>query len=293
MQTRIQIGLIFRFYIATVVAFSLDLYAEQQPLKAEPALVFQLSDKPIQGALLRGNTNADSFKVLGLMVEADESGRFVFGIGRDAPEQLSLVFSMSGGSQMERVVDVVQREYETQAIDGVEQKYVSPPAEVLARIRDDSARVKAARTAFDAHRYDYLDSFIAPADGPITGVYGSQRIFNGVPKRPHFGLDIAGPTGTAVVAPVAGKVTFADNDLYYSGGTLIIDHGRGVSSTFIHLDKIHVREGDPITKGQHIADMGATGRVTGPHLDWRMNWFNVRLDPALLLKEEPKAKETP
>ena len=136
-------------------------------------------------------------------------------------------------------------------------------------------------------RADYLEEFVWPLRGAITGVYGSQRVYNGVPKSPHYGIDIAGPTGAPVIAPAPGLVSFAAADLYYSGGTLIVDHGHGLSSTFIHLNKVLVKAGQRVEKGQIIAEVGASGRATGPHLDWRMNWMGVRVDPGLLMKNKP------
>ena len=159
---------------------------------------------------------------------------------------------------------------------------VTPPDSVLARIKDDNWRVAKARKT-SSERADFAARFIWPAEGPITGVYGSQRVFNGVPKRPHYGVDVGAPTGTQVIAPAGGKVTLAHPDLYYSGGTIIIDHGLGVNSTFLHLSKLTVEPGEMVKQGQKIGEIGATGRATGPHLDWRINWFSERLDPALLV----------
>ncbi len=247
---------------------------------ASPGL--ELYDKLIQGAMVRGKTDASELEVLGHTLKPDEQGRFVFGLGRDAKPSLKIKLIDASGAALSREYAVEQRQYSVQRIDGVEKKYVEPPAEVLARIKDEAARVRQARTLNRDDRA-YQQSFIWPSAGRISGVYGSQRVFNGVPKRPHFGVDVAAPTGTAVLAPADGLVSFADADLYYSGGTLIVDHGRGISSTFIHLSKLHVKDGDKVKQGQLLAEIGATGRVTGPHLDWRMNWFDQRLDPALLL----------
>ena len=146
--------------------------------------------------------------------------------------------------------------------------------------------VRDARS-LDRERTDFIGGFIQPLEGVITGVYGSQRVYNGIPKRPHYGLDIAAPEGTAVRAPAFGVVTLVHPDMYYSGGTLIVDHGHGLSSTFIHLSKILVQEGQRVTPGELIAEVGATGRATGPHLDWRMNWFDVRVDPQQVLQALP------
>ena len=163
---------------------------------------------------------------------------------------------------------------------------MEPPAEQLQRIKSDAQLVKAARQPI-TDKTDFLQGFIKPLNGPKTGVYGSQRFYNGVPKSPHYGVDYAAPTGTIVVAPAAGVVRLAHPDLFYSGGTMIIDHGHGLSSSFLHLSEILVTVGTRIERGAPIAKVGATGRATGPHLDWRMNWRNVRVDPELVLETLP------
>ena len=250
------------------------------------ALEIKFDQKLIQGALLTGQTDAKFIEVLGKTVAVDGQGRFVFGLARDTSPSLELSLVSVSGERRSLAFDVEQRQYDIQSIDGIASKYVSPPKEVLKRISDDAKQVRAARRINNPSRYDYLGNAEMPAQGRISGVYGSQRIFNGVPKRPHFGLDIAAPTGTPVNAPLSGVVTLVHDDMYYSGGTLIIDHGRGVSSTFIHLSRIDVKPGDEVTQGQLIGAIGASGRATGPHLDWRINWFDQRLDPELLLQEQ-------
>lgn len=239
-----------------------------------------------QGGIIFGKATPGSKVSLdGRQLRLASTGEFVFGLDRDAPETAILqVTGVNGAQQFE--YPVAQRDYQIQHIEGVEQKHVTPPKEVAERITREAGLVRAARTR-DDQRSDFLQSFQWPVSGRITGVYGSQRVYNGVPRSPHFGLDIAAPTGTKVMAPAAGVVTFAHPDLYFSGGTLILDHGHGLSSTFIHLSKVLVRDGDKIAQGQPIAEVGATGRATGPHLDWRMNWFGVRVDPQLLMEGKP------
>ena len=134
---------------------------------------------------------------------------------------------------------------------------------------------------------DALAGFQWPAIGPISGVYGSQRIYNGTPRSPHYGVDVAVPTGTPVLAPSSGVVTLAEPDLFYSGGTIILDHGFRLSSSFLHLSKVHVAVGQEVKQGELIGEVGATGRATGPHLDWRMSWRNQRIDPQLLAPPMP------
>ncbi|KAF7785871.1 hypothetical protein PRUB_a0269 [Pseudoalteromonas rubra] len=218
-------------------------------------------------------------------------GKFVFGFGRDADTEHTLSWVDQSGKTHSKNLMITTRDYDIDRITGVEKKYVSPPKEVLARIRKEGAQVSAARSKLSTLSY-FDDPVYRPAKGRISGVYGSQRYFNGQPRRPHFGLDIANKTGTPVLAPVAGKVVFANPDLYYSGGTLILDHGYGITSTYIHLNKLHVEEGQEVELGDHIADIGATGRVTGPHLDWRFNWFNERLDPQLIMIDKLATKSS-
>jgi murein DD-endopeptidase MepM/ murein hydrolase activator NlpD len=186
------------------------------------------------------------------------------------------------GTREERDLAVTRREYRIQRIDGLPPAKVTPREKDLARIRAEAARVKAVRSHDDA-RTDFLTGFLWPARGRISGVYGSQRILNGQPRRPHFGVDVAAPVGTAVRAPADGVITLAEPDLYFSGGTVILDHGHGLSSSFLHLSAIHVKEGQRVRQGGLIGEIGATGRVTGPHLDWRMNLFDARIDPQRLV----------
>jgi murein DD-endopeptidase MepM/ murein hydrolase activator NlpD len=237
-----------------------------------------------QGALIRGKLPSGSKVWLnGKAVHTLPSGDFAFGFGRDAELLHSLEWQLPGnGARENRQLSLSKRKYNLQRIEGVASKYVSPPKAVLERIRTDNRQIAKAR-AVNSQQSAFTQSFKMPAKGPISGVYGSQRVFNGEPKRPHFGLDIAGPVGTDIFAPIDGIVRLAKPDMYYSGGTLIIDHGLGVTTTYIHLSSIEVKEGEQIKQGQKIAEMGATGRVTGPHLDWRVNWFKERLDPALLV----------
>jgi murein DD-endopeptidase MepM/ murein hydrolase activator NlpD len=239
----------------------------------------------IQGGLVIGQSNKriESVKIDTVKVPVHTNKQlFAFGFGRDADPEALLTVVYESGETEQRSLSVEQRTYDIDRVNGVASKYVSPPQEVLERIRRDGKVVKEARAKM-SYRSDFLTPVVQPAEGRISGVYGSQRVFNGVPKRPHFGMDIAAPTGTTVVAPWDGKVVLAEPDLYYSGGTLIIDHGLGITSTYIHLSKLNVKQGDEIKQGEKIAEIGATGRVTGAHLDWRLNWFSRRLDPQLLL----------
>lgn len=219
-------------------------------------------------------------------LQVTPEGQFLLGLGRQSDTHLEVVLTSPEGLQTAEQFTVRERQYAIQRIEGVPQKTVTPRDEDVARIRRDASLVKQARKDL-TESLDFLDGFQRPIQGPVTGVYGSQRFYNGVPKSPHYGVDYAAPTGTLVMAPASGVVRLAHRDLFYSGGTLIVDHGHGLSSTFLHLSDILVEQGVRVERGKPIARVGATGRATGPHLDWRMNWRQVRIDPVLVLQALP------
>jgi murein DD-endopeptidase MepM/ murein hydrolase activator NlpD len=241
----------------------------------------------IQGGLLIGRVTP------GTQLQLDEQplpvtaeGVFVMGFSRDAPPQTRLTVVFPDGVRQQRVLDIAQRQYDIQRLSGLPSDQVTPPPELLERIRRENAKVDAARRQ-DLQQPYFLSGFAWPTTGRISGVYGSQRILNGEPRQPHYGVDIAAPVGVPVRAPADGIVTLAEPDLYYSGATLIIDHGFRLSSTLMHLSRIGVKVGQRVRKGEVIAAVGKSGRVTGPHLDWRMNWRDARIDPALLVPPMP------
>ena len=243
----------------------------------------KLDREPLQGALIIGRTEPGATVTLdGSAVRVSSDGVFLLGFGRDAPSKARLSADFPDGSHAHRELRVVQRSYDVQRVDGLPPSKVSPSEEDMVRIRHEISLVKKAR-ARDDPREDFLGGFAWPVNGRISGVYGSQRILNGKPRRPHFGVDVAAPVGAMVRAPADGLVTLAHGDMFFSGGTLIVDHGHGLSSSFLHLSAILVKEGDRIRQGDPIAKVGATGRVSGPHLDWRMNLLGSRLDPQLLV----------
>ena len=278
--------------ISTVASMSfayadVELNGQNEALSSQEPVNIVLNGKFTQGALLRGQAPAGAKVTLnGETVQTNKDGKFVVGFEREAPLQQMLVVKLDNGQKWQRDITLEKREYNIQRIDGLEQKMVSPPAEVTARIKKDNINVANARsgnTDLDA----LFTRFEWPAKGVISGVYGSQRILNGVPKWPHYGLDIANETGTPVYAPVDGVVTMAD-DLYYSGNTLILDHGMRVFSTFLHMDTITVEVGETVKQGEQIGTIGSTGRSTGPHLDWRINLGNTRLDPQTIISGSPE-----
>jgi murein DD-endopeptidase MepM/ murein hydrolase activator NlpD len=262
----------------TVAALAALLLIPAASASKPPALPAQAQ----QGQLIVAHAAPGSEVSIGARrsrVGAD--GRYVFGIERDAGPELSVSVRDPDGRTAIHTIQVRQREYKIERVDGLPQHTVTPDPELAKRIAAEQARVAAARER-DDDRGDYLGGFLRPAQGRISGVYGSQRIDNGVPKSPHYGLDIAVPTGTPVKAPAAGIVSFAATNLVLTGGTVLIDHGHGLSSSFLHLSRIDVKAGDRVRQGQVFAAAGATGRASGPHVHWGFNWFDVRLDPALL-----------
>jgi murein DD-endopeptidase MepM/ murein hydrolase activator NlpD len=180
------------------------------------------------------------------------------------------------------VLQVRKRTFRRQRIDNLPAAMVTPPEEVRARILAEQTRL-AALWGVDTPEPLFRSGFAWPVKGIVTGVYGSQRILNGKPRQPHWGLDIAAPDGTPVRAPADGIVLLADTDLYYTGGTILLDHGHGIVSGFLHLSALDVTNGQRVTQGEVIGRVGSTGRSTGPHLDWRVRWLDVFVDPRLLL----------
>jgi murein DD-endopeptidase MepM/ murein hydrolase activator NlpD len=237
-----------------------------------------------QGALVLGRVPATSIvRYAGRVLRVTPYGTVVFGIGRDEAGPVFVSVTDPQGREHLVGIDVMPRDWPVERIDGVPKATVNPPPAIAARIKREQALVSAARLRDDA-RVGFAQHFIRPVEGRISGRFGNQRIYNGEPGAPHSGMDIAAPTGTPLQAPAAGVVTFADPGLYLTGGTVLIDHGHGVSSNFLHLSRVDVRVGDTVRQGQPIGAVGATGRATGPHLHWGMNWFDVRIDPMLVLE---------
>jgi len=249
------------------------------------SLAVELKGNLTQGGLVTGKlSDVQSVSLNDTPLKLSKNGDFVFGFGRDAKANHTLSWIDTNGKKHTQNLIITKRDYNIDKITGVAKKYVSPPKSVSERISREAVAVRNAR-AINSDLTYFLDPVLKPAQGRISGVYGSQRYFNGEPRRPHFGLDIANKTGSPVYAPIGGTVVFAEPDLYYSGGTLILDHGHGITSTYIHLSKLDVNVGDKVKQGNKVAEIGATGRVTGPHLDWRFNWKGERLDPGLLMQD--------
>ena len=243
----------------------------------------EFNGKFIQGHFIIGKTDPSSkVKIDKKQIRVSKDGYFAFGLARD--RKYDVVITIEKNGVKEKITKRIQkRKYNIQRIDGLEEKKVTPPEEVYERIKKDNKLIAKAR-AVDTDLNFFKDKFIIPVeDAIITGVYGSQRILNGKPKWPHYGLDFAQDEGAPVKAMINGTVTLAETDLYYTGGTLFFDHGHGVSTLYMHMNEIFVKKGQKVKQGEVIGTVGATGRATGAHLDVRLNWFDVRLDPATVL----------
>ena len=238
----------------------------------------EFKGKFLQGHYILGITDPAAQIIIGKKkIKVSKEGYFVFGIDRD--RKFDLTITIIKDEKKEKIIKkVLKRKYNIQRIDGLEESKVTPPESVYKRIKEENNKIGEAR-AIDSDLSFFKDQFIMPVDGIISGVYGSQRILNGKPKWPHYGIDIAAKQGTMIKSSGSGIVTMAEDDLYYTGGTIIMDHGHGISTIYSHLETVLVSVGDKINKGDIIGTVGSTGRSTGPHLDFRVNWFQTRLDP--------------
>ena len=242
----------------------------------------EFKGKFLQGHYIIGLTDPKAQILIGKKrVKVSNDGYFVFGIDRDRKFDVTITKILNG--KKEKIIKkVLKRKYNIQRIDGLEENKVTPPESVYKRIKEENNRIGKAR-AINSDLPFFKNQFIMPVDGIISGVYGSQRILNGKPKWPHYGIDIAAKKGTMIKSSASGTVTMAEDDLYYTGGTIIMDHGHGISTIYSHLENVMVSVGDEINQGDIIGTVGSTGRSTGPHLDFRVNWFQTRLDPMSLL----------
>ncbi len=261
----------------------------QKVFKDEPQR-FSLEGSFAQGGLVFGKTEPGAgVRVDGEDVMVSDNGLFVFGFERDNPLSALIVVTYADGQVERTALEIEDREFPVQRIDGLDQSKVSGfTEEQLAKIAADSALKKTARQSTQKIP-DWAVGFEWPAVGPISGVFGSQRILNGEPKRPHSGVDIAAAKGTPVRAPADGVVTLANSDMYFEGGLVLLDHGQWLESAFLHLSRIDVEPGQHVKKGDVIGAVGATGRVTGPHLHWSMKWAGKLVDPQLTVGDMPAA----
>ena len=256
---------------AALAALSLPAFAQSMRLSLKGTME--------QGSLVVGQAQTGArVSVDRTGVSVSPLGLFAFGFGWDQTEPTHVEARFADGTSETRDVTPTVRKYEVQAVNGLPQQFVTPPADVIDRIKREAHLIAVARTR-DTDGTDFATGFDWPAKGIISGVFGSQRIDNGQAMAPHFGVDIAGPTGTPIHAPADALVAIAD-DYYLDGGFTLLDHGHGVSTCYLHQSQRLVKAGDAVKRGQLIGAIGQTGRATGPHLHWAMNWFQVKLDPS-------------
>ena len=242
----------------------------------------------IEGGLIIARTAAGTIVTVDdEIIPTTTDGLFIIGFHRDSDQPVTIRITQPDGTSQLTVLTPEQRNYDIQRIDGLQQNMVTPPDSVIARIKSDQAAVAAARQK-TATAGDFWQGIDWPVTGRISGVFGSQRILNGKPRQPHYGIDIAAPRGTPVQAPASGLVTLV-KDLYFSGWTVIINHGLGLNSTFLHMDHVSISLGDSVARGDIIGTVGSTGRSTGPHLDWRLDWQGRRIDASLVAGPMPQS----
>ena len=248
-------------------------------------LAVEFKGKFLQGHFIIGKTDPSAKIIVDKKeVRVSNDGYFVFGIDRDRKFDVTIT-KVFDGKKEKFIKKILKRKYNIQRIDGLEESKVTPPESVYKRIKKENNKIGEAR-AINSNLPFFKDQFIMPVKGIISGVYGSQRILNGKPKWPHYGIDIAANQGTEIKSSATGVVTMAEDDLYYTGGTVIMDHGHGISTIYSHLETVLVSVGDKINQADIIGTVGSTGRSTGPHLDFRVNWFQTRLDPMSVLEKQ-------
>ena len=257
----------------------------------DAASALELEGPITQGGLIVGRAEPGARVALdGRAIRVAPDGRFLIGFGRDHSPRAGLTVTAPDGRVTRRTLAIAQRRYDIQRIEGLPPKLVTPDAETLKRIEDDRAQIRAVRS-IETPEFLFGLGFAWPAAGPISGVFGSQRILNGEPRAPHLGLDIAAPEGAMVRAAAPGRVALAHEDMVLTGKTLLLDHGHGLTTSYIHLSEILVRAGESVAQGAPIGRVGKTGRTTGAHLHWGVNLFDVALDPALLVSGPAEAAQ--
>ena len=259
------------------------------PKRADPSRL-TLQGKPVQGGLMYAKIDdpkTRGVKFPGHRVVIGEDGSFLIAFFYKAPAKETLTLTFPNDEVLEHTFEVEQRTYDDEAIDGIPEKFITLPPKRAKKMRADTKRIELARKRYTKRAYYREGCFEWPAVGKITSRFGAKRTFNKKKKDMHWGVDVARPVGSPVKAPCGGIVRFAEPDIPLAGNMVIIDHGHGLSSTLIHLQAIRVKVGDEVKTGDVVATVGMTGRTTGPHLDWRMNFFTIRIDSELLAPPMP------
>ena len=281
------------FFIFLLVALSLPNAHALTLMQARkiPLGELELFGIPYQGGWLKGTLKkGETVKFLGKNIITDKNGRFILGLPYKAKTELMLEYKNKAGKIYHYKIAVKPRIYNVQRIEGIDPKKITPPESELPRIaREGKMVAKARRKGGNYQGFD--QRFIWPVIGRISGIYGSRRFYNGIERSPHYGIDIAAQQGVKVVAPAEGRIVLIHRDMYFSGGTIIIDHGNQLFSNFLHLQSIKVKQGSWVQQGMVIGTVGSTGRATGPHLDWRINWGKERLDSALFVPPMPNIQK--
>ena len=239
------------------------------------------------GNLIIGKVNNANVVMLdNKTLDIDTSGIFIFGFDRDAKGTYTLKVIFNNNKSVIKKIKLKKRKYKIQRINKMKQALVTPPKNALKKIKQESKMMRKARSKVGILKVPHFtQGFLMPVnDEKITGVFGSQRILNGIPKSPHNGIDLSVPKGTPVKAASGGKILIAGNKFYYNGNFVLIDHGFGLTTVYLHFNRLNVKTGQMVKKGDIIGYVGATGRATGPHLHWGAKWFNKRIDPMSLLK---------
>jgi hypothetical protein len=290
MTRRAAVRGVARLVVCWLAAVAMPTAAPQQKTPPKPKVRLVLKGDLVQGGLVVGTTEPGASVTLDArQLRVADDGTFIAGFPRDAKATARLRVSVPDGRAATRTLTIRPRTFRVQRINNLPQAMVTPPPELLPRIQAEQQRL-ASLWGVDTPEPLFKSGFTWPTKGPVSGVYGSRRILNGVPKQVHWGMDIAAPEGAPVVAPADGIVLLAQPDFYYTGGTILLDHGFGLVSGFLHLSAVDATEGQRVKQGDPIGRVGATGRATGPHLDWRVRWFDVFVDPQLLIEPAPLAK---
>ena len=259
--------------------------ATTRPLRAQ-GNDLALTGRFVQGGHALGRTwpRALVFVDGEALAAASSSGHFIVGFDRDAPAGVEIE-ARADGRSVRRTLDIAPGDFDITRIDGLPPATVAPsdPALLQRIAREVELKTEAFASRIDADHF--RDGFVWPLTGfRVSSRWGAQRVLNGTPARPHYGIDLAAPAGTVIRAPAAGRVTLAEPDLHFEGGLILIDHGQGLITAYLHQSRLDVRTGQDVRRGDSLGRVGMSGRATGPHLCWRMKWRNRNMDPSLLVR---------